>query len=107
MKWKQEVAPNSSLKLPHFVLYSGHLRPSEHICRYKVAMRLVTNDEAVLCKAFPSMLSKKALTWFTALEPNSIDSWTTLEKLFLDKFNTAGTLPKTRGDFANIKQREG
>lgn len=104
VRWIQEVSPNSSLKLPHFILYSGHSRPLEHICRSKAAMGLVTNDEAILCKAFPSTLSEKALTWFTALEPNSIDSWTTLEKLFLDKFSTTGTLPKTRGDLANIKQ---
>lgn len=27
-------------------------------------------------------------------------------EIFLDKFSTAGTIPKTRGDLANIKQRE-
>lgn len=29
-----------------------------------------------------------------------------MEKLFLDKFRTVGTILKTRGDLVNIKQRE-
>lgn len=51
-------------------------------------------------------MSDKALTWFTSLIPETIDSWLALEKLFLDKFNTVGTISKTRGDLVNIKQRE-
>lgn len=69
-------------------------------------MGIVTNDEAVLCKTFSCTLSDKALTWFTSLKSSTIDSWHTLEKIYLDKFNTAGTIPKTRGDLANIKQRD-
>lgn len=33
----------------------------EHICRYKSAMRLATNNEVVLCKTFTSTLSDKHL----------------------------------------------
>lgn len=51
-------------------------KPQEHICGYKSAMRLVSNDEAILCKDFSSTLTKKALTWFTSLKANSIDSST-------------------------------
>lgn len=54
-------------------------------------MRLVTTDEALLCKAFLNTLSEKALTWFTSLKTNSIDSWYRFDKcekgddeLFLD-----------------------
>lgn len=79
----------------------------KHICRFKYAMGLVTNEEAVLYKAFPSTLSDKTLTWFASLKPRTIDSWRNLEKSFLDKFSTTEKIPKTRGDFANIKQNEG
>lgn len=62
-RWIQEVAPKTSLKLPQFVLYNGHLRPLEHICKYiSLSWDLVTNDEEVLCKVFHSILSNKALT---------------------------------------------
>lgn len=67
-------------------------------------MGLVTTDEAVLCKAFPSTLSKKALTWFTSLKTNNIDSRCTLEKMFLDKFSTTGEIQKTSVDLTNVKQ---
>lgn len=65
-------------------------------------MGLVTND-VVLCKAFPSMLTDKVLTWFTSWKSRTIHY---TREMFLDKFSTAGTIPKTRGDLANIKQRE-
>lgn len=69
-------------------------------------MGLVTNDEAVLCKVFSITLFDKALTWFASLKLGTINSWRDLEKSFLDKFSTARKIPKTRGDLANIKQRE-
>lgn len=103
-KWIHGVTPDPSLKIPQFVLYSSQSRPLEHVYYYKSAMRLVTNDEAILRKAFSSTLADKALTWFTSLKRGTTDSWHTLEKLFLDKFNTS--IPKTRGDLANIKQME-
>lgn len=103
-KWIREVLLDTNLKLPHFILYTGKTKPQEYICRYKLAMRLVTTNEAVLCKAFLSTLLEKAQTWFTSLKTNSIDSWYTLEKIFLDKFSTAREIPKTRGDLTTVKQ---
>lgn len=87
-KWIHSVVLDPSLKFPQFVLYSGQSHPLEHVYCYKFAMSLVTNDEVILCKAFPNTLSNKAFTWFTLLKPRSIDSWHTLEKLFMDKFST-------------------
>lgn len=102
-RWNQGVAPDPSLKIPQFVHYSRQTRPLEHICLYKSAIGLVTNDKAILCKTFPSTLSDKALTWFTTLKISTIDSWHVLENIFLDKFSTVGTIPKTCGDLDNIK----
>lgn len=103
-KWIKDVLPDTNLKLLQFVLYNGRTKSQEHICRYKSVMRMVSSDEAILCKAFPSTLTEKALTWFTSLKANSIDSWYTLETKFLDKFNTTGELLKIRGDLTNVKQ---
>lgn len=94
-KWIHGVALNPSLKISQFVFYSGQSCPIEHIYRYKSAMGLVTNDKVILCKVFPSTLSDKALTWFTSLKSGTIDSWHALETLFLGKFSTTGTIPKT------------
>lgn len=87
-------------------MYTEQSKPQEYICQYRSSMGLVTTDEAVLCKAFPRTLSDLALTWFTSLKLGSIDSWLLLEKSFLDKFSTACAIPKTRGDLANMKQRD-
>lgn len=70
-------------------------------------MGLLTNDEAILCKAFPNTLFDETRTWFTLLTPGSIESSHTLKKLFLDKFSTTGTISKIMGDLTNIIQREG
>lgn len=69
----------------------------------QVSNVVVTNDEEILCKAFPNTFLDKELTWFTSLKSGTIDSWHTLEKIFLDKFSTVDTIPKTRGDLTNIK----
>lgn len=61
-KWIHGVAPDPSLTIPQFVLYSAQSQPQKHVC--KSTMGLVTNDEAILCKAFPSTLFDKALTYF-------------------------------------------
>lgn len=106
MRWIQGVALDPTLKISQFVLYSGQSWPLDHICQYNSIMGLETKDEAILCKAFPSTLSHKVLTLFTSLKLGAIDSWSALEKLFLDKFSTASTIPRTRGDLANIKQRD-
>lgn len=81
-KWIHGVALDPSLKILQFILYFGQSWPLEHICLYKSTMELVTNDEDILCKAFPSTLEDKALTWFTSLKLGTTDSWYTLEKCF-------------------------
>lgn len=104
-KWIRDVLLDTNLKLPQFILYNGRTKPQEHICRYKSAMVLVSSDEAILCKAFPSTLTEKALTQFTSLKANYIDSLYTLENC-LENFSTAGELPKTREDLTNVKQSD-
>lgn len=104
LRWIREVLPDTNLKLPKFVLYTDKTKPQEHICIYKSTIGLVTTDDIVLCKDFSSTLSEKALTWFTSLKMNSIDSWNTLEKIFLDKFSTTEEILKSRGDLTNVKQ---
>lgn len=67
-KWIHVVAANPTLKILQFILYSRQSIPQEHVYRYKSAIGLKTNDEVVLCKAFPSTLYDKALTWFTSIK---------------------------------------
>src|ERR1051325_8938993 len=42
----------------------------------------MANNEGLRIKHVSSSLTKVAFTWFTTLPPDSIDSWSKLEKLF-------------------------
>ncbi|XP_058774418.1 uncharacterized protein LOC131648700 [Vicia villosa] len=41
----------------------------------------LANNEDLRMKYFPSSLTKNAFTWFTTLPPNSIDTWSQLERV--------------------------
>ncbi|XP_020225115.1 uncharacterized protein LOC109806998 [Cajanus cajan] len=50
---------------------------------------LSTTDDAALCRIFPTSLKGRALSWFTRLPPNSIDSFNTLSAQFTIQFATS------------------
>ena len=56
---------------------------------YTTHMSLYTSDDAVLCRVFPTSLKGAALSWFTKLSPNSIDSFATLVAKFETQFATS------------------
>ncbi|XP_068335404.1 uncharacterized protein [Pyrus communis] len=49
-------------------------------------MALERDDEALLCKLFPSSLSGSSLTWFKQLKPRSIGSFTELCEVFISQY---------------------
>jgi len=58
--------------------YDGSTDPDEHMDTYTTHISLYTSDDAVLCRVFPTSLKGAALSWFTKLSTNSIDSFATL-----------------------------
>ena len=75
-------------KIPKYSKFGGETGEStvEHIARYLTKSGVMANNEGSRVKHFPSSLTKGAFTWFTTLPPNSIDSWSKLEKLFHEQF---------------------
>ncbi|XP_058746464.1 uncharacterized protein LOC131619378 [Vicia villosa] len=75
-------------KIPKFIKFSGDTSESttEHIVRYMIEAGDLANNEDLRMKYFPSSLTKNAFTWFTTLPPNSIDTWSQLERLFHEQF---------------------
>ncbi|BFG30141.1 hypothetical protein CerSpe_164150 [Prunus speciosa] len=71
---------------PKFKLFEGVADPIEHIYHFQQQMVLENEDEALLCKLFPSSLSGSALTWFRQLKPKSIDSFTELCEAFISQY---------------------
>jgi len=69
--------------------YDDTTDPNEHMDAYTTHMTLYTPDDAVLFLVFPTLLKGGALSWFTKLPPNSIDSFATLVSKFETQFATS------------------
>jgi len=54
---------------------------------YKTQMNLYTTNKAIWCMIFPTSL--RALSWFTQLPPNSVDSFKTLSTKFSTQYATS------------------
>ena len=75
-------------KIPKYTKFGGESGKStmEHIARYLTKSGDIENNENLRVNNFPSSLTKATFTWLTTLPPNSIESWTKLEKLFHEQF---------------------
>ncbi|XP_050915742.1 uncharacterized protein LOC127130822 [Lathyrus oleraceus] len=75
-------------KVPKFTKFVRDTEESsfEHVARYQTKDGDIANNEDLKLKYFPSSLTKNAFTWFTTLPPQSIQTWTQLERLFHEQF---------------------
>jgi len=81
---------NTIIEVPLPEKWKGFNRdPDEHMDAYTTHMSLYTSDDAMLCRVFPTSLKGAALSWFTKLSPNSIDSFATLVAKFETHFATS------------------
>ncbi|CAN6713089.1 unnamed protein product [Malus baccata var. baccata] len=71
---------------PKFRLFECATDPIEHIYHFQQQMAIEGDDEAFLCKLFPSSLSGSSLTWFRQLKPRSIGSFTELCEAFISQY---------------------
>ncbi|XP_021801928.1 uncharacterized protein LOC110746041 [Prunus avium] len=70
-------------------------------------MVLESEDEALLCKLFPSSLSGSALTWFRQLKPRSIGSFTELCEAFISQYVCNQRRKKDITTLFSTKQKAG
>ncbi|XP_020967478.1 uncharacterized protein LOC110266801 [Arachis ipaensis] len=67
--------------------YKGFGDPRAHVKKFQSMMFFNgPNNEAVLCRAFPTYLDGAALLWFSKLSAGSISSFEDLARLFIDYF---------------------
>ncbi|CAL8996864.1 unnamed protein product [Prunus brigantina] len=71
---------------PKFKLFEGTTDPIEHIYHFQQQMVLGGDEEALLCKLFPSCLSRSTLIWFRQLKPRSIGGFTQLCEMFISQY---------------------
>ena len=60
---------------PTFAMYNGRTDPVEHVSQLKQKMAVHSQDEALMCRVFPSSLGPMSMRWFDRLRINSISSF--------------------------------
>ncbi|XP_070019869.1 uncharacterized protein [Nicotiana sylvestris] len=109
--WKPSVAPlpiPKKFKMPDIPKYDGTTDPRDHITTFTTGVK--GNDltkqeiESVLVKKFGETLTKGALTWYSLLHENSIDSFAELVDSFIKAHSVAQKTEKRMEDIFKIKQ---
>ncbi|PNY06107.1 hypothetical protein L195_g002569 [Trifolium pratense] len=93
-------------KVPKYTKFAGDTSEStvEHIARFLAESGNLANNENLRMKYFPNSLTKNAFTWFTTLPPNSIHTWTQLERLFHEQFYMGQTKISLK-ELASVKRK--
>lgn len=88
-------------------MYNGHTDPVEHVSQFKQKMAVYSQDEALLCRVFPSSLSPIPMRWFDGLRTNSISSFKKLTQSFCSQFITCNRVPQPLDSLLSMSTREG
>ena len=79
----------------------------EHVSHFNQNMAVHANNEALMCKVFPSSLWPVAMHWFDALGEGSVRSFEELTKAFEARFITCSRVPKPLDSLLSMSMREG
>ena len=90
-----------------FTLYNGQTDPVEHVSQFNQRMAVYSNNEALMCKVFPSSLGPATMRWFNGLKTNSIDSYKQLIQAFGSRFITNTRVPQPLSSLLSLSMREG
>ena len=92
---------------PTFTMYNGRTDPVEHVSQFKQNMAVHSQDEALLCKMFPSSLGLMPMRWFDGLRTNSISSFKKFTQSFYSRFITCNRVPQPLDSLLSMTMREG
>ena len=92
---------------PTFTMYNSCTDPVEHVSQFKQKMTVHSQDEALLCKVFPSSLGPMLMRWFDGLRTNSISSFKKLTQSFCSRFITCSRVPQPLDSLLSMSMREG
>uniref|UniRef100_A0A151UFJ5 Retrotransposon gag domain-containing protein n=1 Tax=Cajanus cajan TaxID=3821 RepID=A0A151UFJ5_CAJCA len=88
----------------HLDRYDNTTDPDEHIDLYTTQVNLYTNNDAILCRVFPTSLKGVALNWYTQLSAESIDNFHTLVRQFTAQYATSRPHHVTSAALASLCQ---
>jgi len=92
---------------PTFTMYNGRTDPVEHVSQFKQKMAVHSQDEALMCRVFPSSLGPMAMRWFDGLRTNSVSSFKKLTQSFCSRFITCSRVPQPLDSLLSMSMREG
>ena len=92
---------------PTFAMYNGRTDPVEHVSQFKQKMAINSQDEALLCRVFPSSLGPMPIRQFDGLRTNSISSFKKLTQSFCSRFITCSRVPQPLDSLLSMSMREG
>ena len=70
-------------------------------------MAVHSQDEALICRVFPSSLGPMAMRWFDRLRTNSVSSFKKLTQSFCSRFITCSRVPQPLDSLLSMLMREG
>ncbi|XP_075655228.1 uncharacterized protein LOC142625461 [Castanea sativa] len=92
---------------PIFTMYNGRTDPVEHVSHFSQKMAVYSNNEALMCRVFPSSLGPVAMRWFDALTEGSLRSFEELTRAFGARFITCTRILKPLDALLSMSMREG
>ena len=92
---------------PTFVMYNGRTDPVEHMSQFKQKIAVHSQDEALLCRVFPSSLGPMPMRWFNGLRMNSTSSFKKLTQSFCSQFITCSRISQPFDSLLSMSMREG
>lgn len=106
-KFTQEISAYDfpeGFNVPEFECYDGTTDPDDHLRVFKAKMSLYALPDPAYCHLFISTLTADAVGWFSALPPQSISTFSQLEKRFLTKFMFKRRYPRNYVEMHHLKQ---
>ena len=76
-------------------MYNGRMDPVEHVSHFNQRMVVHSQNEALMCKVFPSSLEPVAMRWFDGLKEGSI-------RAFKAHFVTCSRVPRSLDSLLSI-----
>ena len=89
-----------------FVMYNGRTDLVEHVNQFKQKMAIYSQDEALLCRVFPSSLGPMPMRWFDGLRTNSISFLKKLTQSFCSGYITCSRVPQPLDSLLSMSIRE-
>ena len=90
-----------------FDMYNSRMDPVEYVSQFKQKMAVHSQDEALMCRVFPSSLGPMAMRWFDGLRTNSVSSFKKLTQSFCSRFITCSRVPQPLDSLLSMSIKEG